>query len=200
MQKPILRITDTPKRQIRRLFTGILMMLIGCFSTTGSYAETQPVSNSVSNSVNNESALANLENLKKKALQLNREIFILEEDLLFPVNTQVSVFLSVDVGEFFKLDAVELTLDGKTVASHLYTERQVNALHRGGMQRLYVGNVKTGEHEITGVFTGLGPKDRPYKRAASLKFKKTDETKMIELVIQDSTLKYQPEFSAKEWE
>ena len=46
--------------------------------------------------------------LKKEVLDLNRELFVLEEDLLFPANTQVAVFVSMDVGEFFALalDAV----------------------------------------------------------------------------------------------
>jgi len=34
-----------------------------------------------------------IESLKKKALELNRDLLILEEELLFPANTQVMVFL-----------------------------------------------------------------------------------------------------------
>ena len=77
-----------------------------------------------------------LQALKKEILSLNRDLFILEEELLFPANTQVAVFLSMDMGEFFQLDAVTVKLNDKEVASHLYTEKQVDALIRGGMQRL----------------------------------------------------------------
>lgn len=144
-------------------------------------------------------AAVQLESLKKKALQLNRELFILEEDLLFPASTQIGVYLSMDVGEFFQLDSVELKLDDEIVATQLFTERQVNALHRGGIAPLYLGNVKSGQHEITAVFIGMGPQKQPYKRGTALKFEKTDETTRIELVIKDSTLRYQPDFTAVEW-
>jgi hypothetical protein len=141
-----------------------------------------------------------IEDLKKAALDLNRDLLILEEELLFPANTQIMVFLSVDVGEFFRLDAVKLSIDDKLVASHLYTTRQNDALIRGGIQRLYVGNLKTGNHEITAIFTGEGPDNRNYKRGATIMLEKDDDPKMLELRIKDSTANMQPEFDFKEWE
>lgn len=141
-----------------------------------------------------------VEDLKKAALELNRDLLILEEELLFPANTQIMVFLSLDVGEFFRLDAVKLSIDDKLVASHLYTTRQNDALVRGGVQRLYVGNLKTGNHEITAIFTGEGPDNRNYKRGASILLDKEDDPKMLELRIKDSTANMQPEFDFKEWQ
>ena len=87
-----------------------------------------------------------VEELKKQVIRLNRDLFILEEDLLYPASTQFAVFLSLDTGEFLKLDSVKLKVNDETVAAHLYTERQARALQRGGMQRLHIGNLKTGEH------------------------------------------------------
>lgn len=144
--------------------------------------------------------LTELESLKKQSIELNRELFILEEDLLFPVNTQVSVFVSLDVGAYFNLDSIELRLDDQLVVSHLYTESQTRALGRGGIQRLYLGNLKSGEHELVAILRGLGPENREYKRAASHKFTKGDAPKYLQLVIEDSTAKYQPLFTVKEWE
>lgn len=140
-----------------------------------------------------------LQDVKKQVLELNRDLFILEEELLFPSNTQVSVFLSMDIGEFFQLDAVKLTLDEEVVTNYLYTERQVDALHRGGVQRLYMGNIKSGEHEIVAVFTGRGPKGRDFRRATTIRFDKSSTEKNIELKIVDSTAMHQPEFKIKEW-
>ena len=77
-----------------------------------------------------------LENLKKNVLALNRDLLILEEELLYPSNTQVVVFMSLDVGAWFTLDAVKLKIDNKLVASELYTERQLGALARGARHRL----------------------------------------------------------------
>lgn len=141
-----------------------------------------------------------VQDIKKQALELNRDLFNLEEELLFPANTQVAVFVSLDVGEFFQLDAVQIKLDDKVVANYLYTERQVDALHRGGVQRLYVGNVKGGKHEIVAVFTGRGPHDRDYRRGATFTFDKADQAKYLELKIVDSLANYQPEFQIKEWQ
>jgi len=141
-----------------------------------------------------------IEDLKKAALELNRDLLILEEELLFPANTQIMVFLSLDVGQFFRLDAVKLHIDDKLVASHLYTPRQNDALSRGGIQRLYIGNIKTGAHEITAFFSGIGPDDREYKRGATITIEKADDPKMLEMRIYDSSANMQPEFDFKEWQ
>jgi len=141
-----------------------------------------------------------VEDLKQSALNLNRDLLLLEEELLFPGNTQVAVFVSMDVGEFFQLDAVKVKIDNQVIGSHLYTEKQVSALFRGGVQRIYVGNIKSGQHEISAFFTGKGPQGRDYKRAAKMTFEKTSEPAMLELRIIDSTQKLQPVFDVKEWE
>lgn len=150
---------------------------------------------------NDDTAIAEqVESLKKKVIRLNRDLFILEEDLLFPANTQVAVFLSVDTGKFLNLNAVKLKVDDKIVASHLYTERQVAALERGGMQRLYVGNLKTGIHEMTAFIEGIGPDQRPYKQAASLEFEKGTGISALEIRVKDQSSNYQPSVSIVEWE
>ncbi|HEY5568343.1 MAG TPA: AraC family transcriptional regulator, partial [Gammaproteobacteria bacterium] len=120
--------------------------------------------------------------------------------LLFPANTQVAIFVSMDVGEFFGLDSVEIKLDDRDVSNYLYTEREVDALIRGGVQRVYVGNIKAGEHELVAVFTGAGPHTRDYRRGATITFEKGIGPKYIELTISDRENRLQPEFVVKEWE
>jgi hypothetical protein len=141
-----------------------------------------------------------VQGLKKDVVDLNRDLFILEEELLFPANTQVAVFLAVDVGEFFALDSVQLRIDDKEVINYLYTPREVQALLKGGVQRLYVGNLKVGKHELVAYFNGKGPNDRPYKRGASVGFTKGVGAKYLELKIDDRQQKLQPEFEIKDWE
>lgn len=140
-----------------------------------------------------------IQDIKQQTLELNRDLFILEEELLFPANTQMAVYLSMDVGVLFALDAVKLSVDGTVVANYLYTERQIDALQRGGIHRLYMGNVKTGSHEVVAVFTGRGPKGRDYRRATELVVQKTSGAKNLELQITDSEARQQPEFRVKEW-
>ena len=143
---------------------------------------------------------ANIEALKKEVLSLNRDLFILEEDLLFPSNTQFSIFLSMDAGALFSLDSVQLKVDDKNIANHLYTERELAALKRGGVQRLYIGNLPSGEHEIVAIFTGIGPKGRDYRRGETIVIEKTTEPQFIEFMIADDTGKEQPQFDVRVWE
>ena len=138
--------------------------------------------------------------LKKEVLDLNRDLFLLEEELLFPANSQVAFFISMDVGEYFALDSVNLKIDGKEVANYLYTEREVDALVRGGVHRVHMANLKTGEHELIAVFTGKGPNARDYRRGATLTFEKGIGAKYMELEITDRVKKQQPEFVIKDWE
>ncbi|MCK6370364.1 MAG: AraC family transcriptional regulator [Gammaproteobacteria bacterium] len=141
-----------------------------------------------------------VQDLKNEVLDLNRELFMLEEELLFPANTQVAVFVSMDVGEYFALDSVQLTLDGKPVSKYLYTEREAEALLRGGVHRLWLGNLKAGSHELVAIFTGEGPHERDYRRGATLNFDKGVGAKFVELAISDRRSKQQPEFLVREWE
>jgi hypothetical protein len=141
-----------------------------------------------------------IQDVKGDVIRLNRDLLVLEEELLFPANTQVALFVSMDVGKLFALDSVQVKLDDKVVANYLYTPLEVEALHRGGVQRLYLGNLRAGEHSLVAFFTGKGPHDRDYKRGATLKIDKGTDPKYIELRIKDSTGKLQPEFDVKVWQ
>ena len=141
-----------------------------------------------------------VQDVKGDVIKLNRDLLVLEEELLFPANTQVALFVSMDVGKLFELDSVQVKLDDKVVANYLYTPLEVQALHRGGVQRVFLGNLKTGSHELVAFFTGKGPHDRDYKRGATVKFDKDTGAKYIELRIQDSLGKLQPEFDVKLWQ
>ena len=141
-----------------------------------------------------------VQSLKKEVRDLNRDLFLLEEELLFPANSQVAFFISMDVGEYFDLDSVNLKIDGKEVANYLYTEREVGALIRGGVHRVHMGNIKTGDHELIAIFTGKGPHIRDYRRGATMSLNKGIGAKYVELEISDKVKKQQPEFVIKEWE
>ena len=141
-----------------------------------------------------------VQSLKKEVLELNKELFILEEDLLFPANTQFSIFLSMDIGQLFDLDSVQINIDGKNISNHLYTQREINALKRGGVQRIYLGNIASGKHELVAFFTGKGPSKRDFKRGTTLEIEKTSSPLFVELKIIDDLAKQQPQFKTKVWE
>ena len=141
-----------------------------------------------------------VQDLKKDVVDLNKELFVLEEELLFPANTQVAVFVSMDIGEFFALDSLSLKIDNKEVANYLYTPREAEALLKGGVHRVYLGNLKVGDHQLVAFFSGKGPNQRDYKRGANIKFEKGVGAKYLELKITDRQRRAQPEFAIKDWE
>ncbi len=141
-----------------------------------------------------------MQSLKQEVLAVNRDLFILEEDLLFPSGTQVNVFVSIDANHYFSLDGITLKINDRPISNHLYTNRELQALKRGAVQRLYTGNLPTGEHELVAVVTGQGPEKRDFRRAVSIDFTKRTGTKYVELKIQGDTLRQQPLFQLKEWD
>ena len=141
-----------------------------------------------------------VQGLKKDVIDLNKDLFVLEEELLFPANTQVAVYVSMDVGAFFALDSVTVKIDNKEVKNYLYTAREADALLKGGVQQIYLGNLKVGKHELVAFFTGKGPVERDYRRGATINFDKGVGAKYLELKITDKLAKHQPEFAIKDWE
>ena len=141
-----------------------------------------------------------VQGLKKDVIDLNKDLFVLEEELLFPANTQVAVYVSMDVGTFFALDSVTVKIDNKQVKNYLYTAREADALLKGGVQQIYLGNLKVGKHELVAFFTGKGPVERGYRRGATINFDKGVGAKYLELKITDRVVKHQPEFQIKDWE
>jgi hypothetical protein len=141
-----------------------------------------------------------VQGMKKDVIELNKDLFVLQEELLFPANTQVAVYVSMDVGTFFALDSVTVKIDNKEVKNYLYTAREAEALLKGGVQEIYLGNLKVGKHELVAFFTGKGPMERDYKRGATISFAKGVGAKYLELKITDRVTKHQPEFKIKDWE
>ena len=89
-----------------------------------------------------------VQDIKKDVLGISTELNLLEEKLLFPSNTQISIFVSLADGVAFEPDAIKLKLDDKDVADHIYSFKEVDALKRGGVQRVFTGNVQTGDHNV----------------------------------------------------
>lgn len=188
-----------PLRQCVRL--AVLVSLFFCsllHAQTAAPAKTGPTGGSPTVSGPGKGG-EQVESLKESVLTLNRDLLILEEELLYPASSQVAVYVSMDLGTYFALDAIKLEIDNKLVASELYTDKQTKALFRGGVQRLYVGNLKAGEHEISAFFTGRGPQ-QDYKRGAKLVISKDQEPVVLELRIVDSDAQLQPVFDIKQWQ
>lgn len=137
--------------------------------------------------------------LKGEVIDLNKDLRLMEEKLLFPSSTKFSVFVSVTSGQFFALESIKLKIDGRFVATHIYPEKQRKAFLRGGIHKLYITNLSEGNHQIIAFITGIGPGGRAYKRAAELEFEKGPGSQYLEIAISDDTVAQEPVFEMKEW-
>ena len=141
-----------------------------------------------------------LADFKRDVLEVNKRLLLLEEELLFPADTQLAVFVSLDVGKYFTPDSITLKLDGKTIDGHLYTDREVKALKTGAIQKLHTTNIRNGSHELTAFVSGTGPGGREYRRAVSLQFEKGSGRHFIQLRMEDDAAAQQPVFVFRSWQ
>jgi hypothetical protein len=127
-----------------------------------------------------------VQDIKKDVLAISSELMQLEEKLLYPSNTQVSLFVSVAQNSKLRLDSVKIKLDDKESAHHIYTFKEIEALQNGGIQRIHTGNLRTGEHSLEATIIGKTGGDTEYRQVATYKFKKSVEPKLLEIVIDGS--------------
>jgi hypothetical protein len=127
-----------------------------------------------------------VQEIKTDTLSIGTQMRLLEEKLLYPSSTQVAVFVSLDNAAKFRLDSIEIQLGGKPAAQHLYTLRELEALQKGGMQRIYAGNIKSGEHGLRILVTGKTADGSGLRSTESFKFSKDVGPKMLEVHLVDS--------------
>jgi hypothetical protein len=124
-----------------------------------------------------------VQEIKSDVLGIAAELNRLEEKLLYPSNTQVAVFVSLAKGETFRLDSVQIQIDGELVAHHIYSLKELDALAKGGVQRVYTGNVPTGEHQLAVTVAGKLPSGSDFSRVENFSFSKDVEPKLVELSL-----------------
>lgn len=141
----------------------------------------------------------NIQELKQNVITLNKDLRLMEEKLLFPSSTKYTIFVSVSSGTFFTLESIKLRLDDKLVSTQIYSEKQRQAMLRGGVHKLYVTNLNEGEHTATLFFTGIGSGGRDYKRASTIEFTKGPAGEYLEVAISDDKVTQEPVFAIKQW-
>jgi len=139
-----------------------------------------------------------VQEIKTDVLSIAAELNRLEEKLLYPSDTQIAIFVSVAEGEKFRLDAVDIELDGKSVAHHLYTFKELEALQKGGVQRIYVGNVRTGEHALQVTVSGKSKGGADFQKGESFTVTKNIGPKLVGVVLADTGIGSRP-ITLKDW-
>jgi hypothetical protein len=131
-----------------------------------------------------------VQEIKSDVLAIAAELNQLEEKLLFPSNTQLAVFISMGADQDFRLDSVEIQLGGKPVAHHIYTFKELDALRRGGVQRIYTGNVRTGVHDLRVAMTGKIHKGGLFSKTGQFAVDKGVGPKIVELSLTDGGIDF----------
>jgi hypothetical protein len=124
-----------------------------------------------------------VQDIKKDVLAISSELLQLEEKLLYPSNTQVSLFVSLPAGSKLQVDSLKIRLDGKDAAHHIYTYKEVEALRSGGIQRVHTDNLRTGDHTLEVTLVGKTGGTAEYRQVASHAFKKSVEPKLVEIIL-----------------
>ena len=129
-----------------------------------------------------------VQEIKSDVLAIATELRQLEEKLLYPSDTQVAVFVSLAEGDLLELDSVKIQIDGEPVARHVYSFKELAALRKGGVQRIYTGNLPTGEHRIEVSMAGTLPGGSPFDETESFPFQKDVEPKVVSLTLAGQTV------------
>jgi len=124
-----------------------------------------------------------VQEIKTDVLSIAEQLNQLEEKLLYPSNTQVAVFISMVGGETFRLDSVEIELDGKPMAHHIYTFKELEALQKGGVQRIYTGNILAGDHDLQILVLGKSGGGTDFQNTERFKVNKDVGPKIVELSL-----------------
>src|SRR5262249_22287708 len=124
-----------------------------------------------------------VQEVKSDVLSIAAELNQLEEKLLFPSGTQVAVFVALAKGDQMRLDAVRLEIDGQLVAHYIYSAKELEALRKGGVQRIYVGNVATGDHQLNVLVDGKLKAGADFSRTEHFTFHKEVKPKLVELTV-----------------
>jgi hypothetical protein len=131
-----------------------------------------------------------VQEIKGDALSISAELAKLEEKLLYPSNTEVSVFVSLRTGETFRLDSVDIQMDGKPVTHHLYTFKELEALRKGGVQRIYTGNVRTGDHDLEVRVSGKTSGGSDFQRTEHFTLRKDVAPKIVEVSLASESIAF----------
>ena len=124
-----------------------------------------------------------VQEVKSDVLSIGAELNQLEEKLLYPSGTQVAIFVAIVKGDEMRLDAVRLEIDGQLVAHYIYSAKELEALRKGGVQRIYVGNVTTGEHKLNVLVDGKLKAGTDFSRTEHFTFHKEVKPKLVELTV-----------------
>src|ERR1700746_237973 len=124
-----------------------------------------------------------IQEIKSDSLRMAAELSQLEEKLLYPSGTQVAIFVELAKGDTMRLDAVRLQIDGQLVAHYIYSAKELQALRKRGVQRIYVGNGATEDRKLEVLVDGKLEGVADCSRTGEFTFRKEVKPKLVGLTL-----------------
>ena len=175
------------RAQHTHVFVFAFLLCLGSFASWAQTSAPQQQQQQQQQQQNDQQQMRGLDEevqaIKSDVLGISQELSRLEEKLLYPSGTQVAVFVELPRGDTLRLDAVRLQIDGQLVAHYIYSFKELEALRKGGVQRVYVGNVSTGEHKLEVLADGKLESGADWNRTESFTFRKAEKPKLVGLTI-----------------
>jgi hypothetical protein len=165
----------------RKIFSTAVLCLLSWVSSSASIA--QDVSREQMKGLDEQ-----VQEIKSDVLSIAAELNGLEERLLYPSNTQVAMFVALADSEQFRLDSVQIQLDGNLVAHHIYSFKELEALQKGGVQRIYTGNIPTGDHDLEVTVVGKLVSGKDFSNAESFRISKDIKPKLVGITLAEPGL------------
>ena len=161
-----------------RLTLRAAILAVVCFCSVAAQADSKQQMQSLDEQV---------QEIKSEVLSIAAELSSLEEKLLYPSNTQVAVFVTLAKGDSIRLDSVQIQIDGDLVAHHIYSFKELEALQKGGVQRIYTGNVATGEHQLEVAVAGKLDGGGDFAESERFTFRKDVEPSLVGLTLSEQS-------------
>jgi hypothetical protein len=196
--KPMIRIARAPhavrwaRRQVFSPVFACVLVLLGLASAASGSDERGQVPSFAA--IDRE-----VQAIKQEMLDINRDLSVLEGELLYPPEHRLTVFLSLGGNSAMAIDALKIDLDGESLVHHSYSDAEMEALRKGGVHRVYIGSIEKGEHVLRAQLSGTGPRDKVFDIVNSARFTKLQGTRYVELLVSESTLRGIPRLTIQSW-
>lgn len=166
----------TLSRGIQAIVLAALAACVVSFNGVVFAADSIPVGNT-------KSLDEQVQEIKSDVLAIAAELNNLEERLLYPSNTQIAVFVSLEEGQTIEIDSARISIDGNLVSHHIYSFKELEALEKGGVQRIYTGNVQTGEHRLEVAISNKRNLEQNSETIKSFVFNKDIDPKLVGITL-----------------
>lgn len=124
--------------------------------------------------------------VKEQVLQLNKDLYQLEKDLLSPATTEIAFYLSLRATRYFSPLSVEINTQGIPSIHHLYTEREVEALLMGAVHPIASDNIGPGAHQVEVIVRGKDESGAEQVIKMAQQVEKQAAPLLLEIVVSDN--------------